>query len=278
MRSIALWMGVCLWLSLPVAARGQSSLQSLTELQKSLQGLDAAVVIQETRTGAFLRLNEAHLTQGFPPFATLEIPVALAALETRTVRNLNEVTPWNRLKYPSLETPVANWNEDHTLRSAFTHSVPWYWQDLSERLGPARLNAALRKFAYGDQLLSDESPQCWPQCWEDGGLRISAQAQTDFLTRLVNESLPASKLRQRELKTLLLRESGTGYRLYLKTGVGFLQSGYYLGWSVGWLETAEGNYVFALNLTHRELEFVNESVSTLPKKVLLAAGYLPLAE
>ena len=267
MRCFVLWLGLGLLLA---EARGQS----LAALQKNLSGLDAAVVINDTRTGAFLRLNEARLAQDFPPFETLEIPVALAALETRTVRNLNEVTPWNRLKYPLPETVPADWNSDHTLRSAFTHSVPWYWQDLSERLGAARLDTALRKYAYGSQPLSAESPQCW----QDGALRISAQAQTDFLTRLVNESLPASKLRQRELKTLLLRESGAGYRLYLKTGVGFLQSGYYLGWSIGWLETAEGNYVFALNLTHRELEFVNEAVLSLPKKVLTAAGYWVSAE
>ena len=268
MRSFVFWLGVIGLLWLGAEARAQS----LPALQKSLSGLDAAVIITDTRTGAFLRLNEARLTQEFPPFATLEIPVALAALETRAVRNLNEVTPWNRLKYPLPETAPADWNSDHTLRSAFTHSVPWYWQDLSERLGPARLDTALRKFAYGNQLLSALSAES-PQCWQDGALRISAQVQTDFLTRLANETLAASKLRQRELKTLLLRESGAGYRLYLKTGVGFLQSGYYLGWSLGWLETAEGNYVFALNLTHRDIEFVNEAVLSLPKKVLTAAGY-----
>lgn len=270
MRIFVFWVGLSslLWLSAEARA------QSLAALQKSLQGLDAAVVIQDTRSGAFVRLNETRLAQEFPPFATLEIPVALAALETRTVRHFNEVTPWNRLKHPLPETSPADWGSDHTLRSAFTHSVPWYWQDLSERLGTPRLNASLRKFAFGSSELAIDSPQGW----QDGALRISAQAQTDFLTRLVNESLPASKLRQRELKTLLLRESGAGYRLYLKTGVGFLQSGYYLGWSVGWLETAESNYVFALNLTHRDLEFTNEAVSALPKKILMAAGYVPVAE
>ncbi len=271
MRNFVFWLGV---LCLVTEVRAQS----LTALHKSLQGLDAAVVIHETRTGAFLRLNEARLAQEFPPFATLEIPVALAALETRTLRNLNEVTPWNRFKYPPTETSPFYWNEDHTMRSAFTHSVPWYWQDLSERISAPRLNTSLRKFAFGNGEVANEMLQCWPQCWQDGALRISAQAQTDFLSKLINESLPASKLRQRELKTLLLRESGDGYRLYLKTGVGFLQSGYYLGWSIGWLETTEGNYVFALNLTHRELEFVNETVSTLPKKVLIAAGYWVSAE
>jgi beta-lactamase class D len=269
MRSFVFWLGACVWLGLGTEARAQS----LSALQKTLQGLDAAVVINDTRSGAFLRLNEARLTQEFPPFNTLEIPVALAALETRTVRHLNELTPWNRFKYPPPETSPVFWNEDHTMRSAFAHSVPWYWQDLSERLGASRLDTALGKFAYGDQTLSVASPRCWPQCWQDGALRISAQAQTDFLIKLINETLPASKWRQRELKMLLLRESGDGYRLYLKTGVGFLQSGYYLGWSIGWLETTESNYVFALNLTHRELEFVNEAVSTLPKQVLMAAGY-----
>jgi beta-lactamase class D len=270
MRNFVFWLGA---LCLVAEVRAQSP----SALQKTLQGLDATAVINDTRTGAFLRLNETRLAQEFPPFATLEIPVALAALETRTVHNLNEVTPWNRFKYPQPEISSADWNSDHTLRSAFTQSVPWYWQDLSERLGTARLDAALRKFAYGNQTLSALSAES-PQCWQDGALRISALAQTEFLTRLANESLPASKLRQRELKSLLLRESGEGYRLYLKTGVGFLQSGYYLGWSIGWLETADSNYVFALNLTHRELEFTNEAVLQLPKKILSAAGYWVITE
>jgi beta-lactamase class D len=267
LRQVVWWIGVVF---LCVEARAQG----YAPLQKTLQGLDAAVAVIDTRTGAFLRLNEARLSQSFPPFATLEVPVALAALETRTIRNLNDVTPWNRLKYPLAENAPLNWNTDHTLRSAFTHSVAWYWQDLSERIGVPRLSSALHKFSFG----SGTADFQLPHSWQDGAWQISAQEQTQFLTRLANGTLLASKSRQREIKALMLRESGAGYRLYLKTSVGFLRSGYYLGWSIGWLETAESNYVFALNLTHRDFEFTNEAVSQLPKKILVAAGYWEIAE
>jgi beta-lactamase class D len=256
------------WLCLAAEVSGQS----LTALQKSLSGWEAAIVIRELRTGGFLRLNEARLSQEFPPFHTLEVPVALAALDARTVRHLNEVTPWNRLAYPLPENAAANdtqWTEDHTLRSAFIGSVPWYWQGVSERLGAVRLTAYLRKFAYGNQQL----PADLVQCWQDNALTISANAQADFLTALVNESLPISKFQQRQLKPLLLRESGAGYRYYLKTGTGYLQNGKYLGWSIGWLETSAGVYVFALNLTHHLPETARAAILSLPKEVLAAAGY-----
>ncbi|NOT63195.1 MAG: hypothetical protein HOP19_23545 [Acidobacteria bacterium] len=273
MQRLGFWLVTLGWLCLTVEVSGQS----LPALQKSLSGWDAAIVIRELRTGGFVRLNEARLAQEFPPFNTLEIPVALAALETRTVRHLNEVTPWNRLKYPLPDLAhedLAHWSEDHTLRSAFTDSVPWYWQDVSERLGPARLTTHLRKFAYGNQQL----PADLTQGWQDNALAISAAAQADFLTALVNESLPVSRFQQQQLKTLLLRESGDGYRYYLKTGAGYLQNGNYLGWSIGWLETSTGVYVFALNLTQRVPETARDATRSLHKQVLAAAGYWPMTD
>lgn len=274
MQRFGYWLGVFCLAWWTTAAQGQA----LPALQKSLQGLDATVVVSDLRTGAFLRWHEARLTQAFPPFATFEIPVALAALDARAVRNLNELTPWNRLKYPlaamQSEHEAEHWAEDHTLRSAFAHSVEWYWQKTSERLGAERLRKTLSKLHYGNQSL----PTALAQGWQDDALLISAQAQADFITALVKESLPLGKLAQRNMKDLLLRESGDGYRFYLKTSVGFLQSGHYLGWSLGWLETTDGAYVFALNLTHQDREIAQEAVLSLPKKVLAAAGYGPFAE
>ena len=264
------WLGVFLYLYLA----GMAHAQSLAELQKNLQGLDAAVVVNDLRTGAFLRLNEPRIAQALPPFATFEIPVTLAALNMRVVRDLNAVTPWNQLKYPPSATDnweLSHWAEDQTLRSAFTHSIDWYWCETTERLGAARLQTALRKLSYGNQTL----PDALTQCWQDDALLISAQQQTDFIKALAQGSLPFAETAQRNVKSLLLRESGNGYRFYLKTSVGLLQSGYYLGWSVGWLESPSGIYVFAINLTQRNLDAAQESVVVLPKRVLMATGYWP---
>ena len=131
----SLWRSGCFGLMCLVWLTSVTVGQSLHEIQTSLQGLDAAFVLNDLRTGAFLRLNEPRCAERFAPFATLEISVALAALDTRIVRNLDLVTPWNQLKYPLRATDaweLTHWTEDQTLRSAFTDSVEWYWPRLDK--------------------------------------------------------------------------------------------------------------------------------------------------
>jgi beta-lactamase class D len=264
------WIGWLsfLWLAFSVSA------QNLKDIQTSLRGYDAAFIVKDLQTDGFLRINETRCQEQFPPFATLEIPLALAVLDTRVVRNLDSLLPWNRLKYPLRDKDtyeLSHWPEDHTLRSAFAHSVEWYWWENSERLGTKRWQKALDKFGYGNQTF----PNDLKLLWQDDALRISAQEQITFIQRLANESLPLPATWQRSIKAEMLRERSETYRLFMKTGSGLLQSGHYLGWSVGWLETEAGNYVFALNLTHRELQSVQEATVQLPKQLLAAAGYWP---
>lgn len=52
---------------------------------------------------------------------------------------------------------------------------------------------------------------------------------------------------QRDVKQILLFESADDYKLYAKTGwQNAPDSG--IGWFVGWIENAEGSYIFALNI------------------------------
>lgn len=261
------WIGWFCLLGLTLTVSGQS----LQEAKAALRGLDAAFVLHDTFVNASWRVNETRGTKGFAPFGTLEIPLALAVLDARGIRHLDLVTQWNRLKYPLRATDAwepTHWTEDQTLRSAFTNSVEWYWQESAVLLGSQRLQKTLRQFRYGNQILPDELAACW----QDDALQISVEEQADFVQRLAQEKLPLSVSLQRNVKDLLLRERGADYRFYLKTCTGLLQNGQYLGWSIGWLETDQGFYIFALNLTHRDYETVKDAMLRLPKQLLRATG------
>jgi beta-lactamase class D len=62
---------------------------------------------------------------------------------------------------------------------ALPNSVVWYCQEVARRIGSARMQAYVDRFAYGNRDILGEIDQFWLT----GGLRISPEEQVDFLQR-----------------------------------------------------------------------------------------------
>jgi len=89
--------------------------------------------------------------------------------------------------------------------------------------------------------------------WLCGSLKISAREQVEFLKRLYNKQLfGLSDKTQGIVKDIMLYETTENYKLYGKTGSGDCWDDLLIGWYVGFLETDDNAYIFALNL------FVND--------------------
>lgn len=224
---------------LPATAHAQSD---ASDLERFFAGHEGSFLLRNVRTGETLRHNPEQCRRRLSPCSTFKIPNSLIGLETGVIPHADFMQRWDG-------TPKAFpvWMRDHTLRSAIANSVVWYYQRLAEGVGSGRMEAHLRRLRYGNQ----DTHGGLTQFWLDSSLRISAEEQIAFLTRLYRNDLPYSRRSQEIVKDIMfLRRTPRG-TLRGKTGSGGdLRTGTFnLGWFVGWVEQAEDTWVFAANLT-----------------------------
>src|SRR5438309_7566648 len=102
------------------------------------------------------------------------------------------------------------------LETGMRESVVWMFQDIARRTGKAAMREWLRRLDYGNQDISGGIDQFWLQ----GGMRISAREQVDFLYKLAEGRLPMTQRAQRLVRQALMVEKTRDYTLYAKTGSG----------------------------------------------------------
>ena len=95
---------------------------------------------------------------------------------------------------------------------------------------------------YGNQDISGQIDTFWLE----GGLRISADEQVEFLKRLYQGDLPFSQRSMNIVKEILVLEKTESYQLSGKTG-SVQRLTPLAGWFVGYLETKGNVYFFATN-------------------------------
>lgn len=209
------------------------------ELETSFQGFNGAFVLYDLNGNRYIRYNPEGCSQRFLPASTFKIMNALIALETGVVTDQDYSIPWDGTQYP-----IAAWNRDQTLKTAFQDSVVWYYQEVARRIGQEKMQHYIDAVGYGNQDLSGNLDRFWL----DGSLQISADEQVEFLKRLYRGDLPFSKRSMEIVREIMIQESDASHQLHGKTGSGQMGN-LSIGWFVGY-EEVEGNvYFFALNIT-----------------------------
>jgi beta-lactamase class D len=118
------------------------------------------------------------------PASTFKVPHALIALETGVVTDPMALVPWDGTAYPN-----AAWERPHSLDSAMKYSVLWFYQRTAGLIGRDRMLAWLKRLGYGSDTYEGEQTSFWL----NGDLVVSPLEQLDFLSRLVNNTLPAER-------------------------------------------------------------------------------------
>lgn len=196
-----------------------------------------AFVLLDLKGNRVVRTNPERCEERFLPASTFKILSALMALETGAIADEQAVIPWNGTQYQ-----VSACNRDQTLKSAMAASTVWAFQELARRMGKERMQPFVDAAGYGNRDLSGPVDSFWL----DGGLRISADEQVDFLRRLYTGRLPFSQPSMDIVKRILVLEESPHHRLSGKTGT-VQRSGNPIGWFVGALERGDGLVVFATN-------------------------------
>lgn len=203
-----------------------------------------AFLARDLETGAETVLAGSDVATRHPPYSTFKIPNLLIALETGAAPSLETRRTRDPARRPAASWWPAAWLRDHTLASAFRHSVVWYFQDMAREIGTPRYREDLRRWHYGNARVPGGSDTFWI----DGALRISVTEQVAFLRALLTGGLDVAPDALAALRAASRDGAVNGRPLHGKTGGGRIPGGArWGGWYVGFVERPDRlPVVFAL--------------------------------
>lgn len=194
--------------------------------EKGIAGDKACFILRDNNHETVHYYNKDRCLQRQSPASTFKIFSSLAALESVTAPNEQLVIPWD-----SVVREMPEWNQDLSMRQAFTYSSVPYFQELVRRIGPDYMQHYLDTANYGNRRMGG----ALDAFWLNDTLQISADEQLGLVKRLYFSQLPFSDRSQRIVKSMMLREETQEYRLYYKTGWGQVSDRQVL-WVVGFVE------------------------------------------
>ena len=174
----------------------------------------------------------------FIPASTFKIANTLIGLDTKVIKNVDEILP-----YGGKPQPFKEWEQDMSLRNAIRVSNVPVYQELARRIGLKRMAVGVKKLNYGNQMIGSVVDRFWL----DGPLTISAIEQIQFLTKLTQNQLSVDAKAIAAVKEITLQEKTKTFQLHAKTGWG-MSTRPQIGWWVGWIERDHQIYPFALNI------------------------------
>jgi beta-lactamase class D len=240
---------------LGLAHLAQAEDADLAQLFKR-EGVSGTLLIQSIRSGQRLVHDDARAGKLFPVASTFKVFNTLIALEEGAIENADSAIPWDGQHHA-----FESWNRDQTLMSAFKASCVWCYQALARRVGTTKYKDYLSQAGYGEL----QEPFELTEFWLDGSLRISAEGQIDFLRKVTERRLPFRNATYDTLKQIMLAGENSSSRLYAKTGWATRHSPQ-IGWYVGYVETTDDIWLFALNMNIR-----NQSDLPFRQKLVLEA-------
>ncbi|WP_373016926.1 class D beta-lactamase [Thiomicrorhabdus sp.] len=241
----------------PVEDRGLSSL--FTE-----QGLNGTIVLSSLKTQQTYVHNLQRADKHFTTASTFKIANTLIALEENVVTDQNTPFKWNGHHYE-----IGSWNQDQTLKSAFQVSCVWCYQIIAERVGMPTYRHYFKTMNYGklkDGLLDTT------RFWLDSSLTISANEQIDFLKQVYDRTFPFKDSSYDTLNAIMQVERTPDHTIYAKTGWA-TNAHPNIGWYVGWVETKEDTWFFALNLDIEKMDKLSLRKDILRKALFLKQIY-----
>jgi beta-lactamase class D len=197
-------------------------------------GVEGSFLLLDLQDSSFVAYNAAECQKAHLPASTFKICNTLIGLETGVISGKDFTLPWDGVKRNAV------WDQDYALPGAFQNSVVWFYQEVARRIGADPMQNWLNKLHYGNANMQGGLDQFWLR----GELRISPEAQVEFLRRLYREELPCSKRTMDIVKSIMIADSTSESVLRGKTGWGG-EVDLDIGWYVGYLTRGEKVYIFA---------------------------------
>ncbi|MCG3121142.1 MAG: Beta-lactamase OXA-10 [bacterium] len=260
-----------LFATVVVLALISSNEQASPDFARHFAGIDGTFVLYDSKSDRYYRHNEKRCAERFSPCSTFKIPNALIALETGVVPDENFTIKWDSVKTPRQNFVSPMWARDHDLRSAMRYSVVWYFQEVARRVGASNYKKYLQQFEYGNRDIAGGSDRFWLS----NSLQISANEQIKFIRKFYSGKLGLAKRTTDVVKSIIILEQTAQYKLCGKTGAGPQANGKMLGWLVGYVETPDNVYFYALNFDGENFQAVAAKRLNLAKALLKELKVLP---
>lgn len=227
-------------------------------------GVEGTIVMTSQHMGTTYTHDDARAEKLFPTASTFKILNTLIARQENVISGKDDVLQWD-----GQHREVEEWNHDQTLQSAFKVSCVWCYQAMAKRVGAEKYREYLHKTTYGTL----REPFDITTFWLDGALQISAVGQVAFLKRLHARDLPFSEQAFDTLRDIMLAEKTATYAIWAKTGWA-ARSTPQVGWYVGYVETLDDVWYFALNIDIADEKALPLRLK-LTREALMAKGILP---
>lgn len=178
------------------------------------------------------------------PASTFKIINSLIALETKTVKDENEILFWDQKDKKFFGKSMAVWNKDTDLKNAYKNSTIWFYVEIAKRVGRKKYKKYLKETNYGNSNLDTKGVDFWNY----GEFGVSPVNQIEFLIKLYENKLPFSLKNIEKVKNIMISEGNSAITYHDKTGW-TRKNGKDIGWHVGYAETPDNTYFFATRLT-----------------------------
>lgn len=232
-------------LSTLILLQGLSTInaQSDTSTQKwasifEEKNVNGTIVLYDVASGKSKVYNTERSDSAYMPASTFKILNSLISLEINVINGVNDTIKWNKVDYG-----WDKWNADQTMRSAMPLSCIWFYQELARRVGIDNMQKWIDSVEYGNSKMGG----LIDNFWLEGDLRISAKEQVLFIERLFKNELPFKIENQEAVKEIMITDSSESYVLHSKTGWA-MRIEKQIGWFVGYVETKDNTWIFALNI------------------------------
>lgn len=230
-----------------------------------------ALEIYDAQSKLSFRVNTPRLSEALPPCSTYLLPHFAIALGTGVLKDNASTIAFDATKYPGSEIWPTSWKRDQTYDSALRDSVQWYAQELSTRLGTARLAQNLKRIKYGNADISGGLTNFWMS----SSLKVTSFEQLDFLRNFRDGKLGFNPRITKALQDALVIERTPDYTIYGKYGSCPMPDGKYLGWLVGYVERPGKVYYYALNLDGKSLADFAGARLQIVKGSMQELGFIP---
>jgi beta-lactamase class D len=208
-----------------------------------------ALEIYDAQSKLSFRVNTPRLSERLPPCSTYLLPHMAIALGTGVIKDTDSLIAFDAAKHPEASFWPQSWQRDQTFDTALKNSVQWYAQEVSTRLGSARLEQNLKRLKYGNADISGGLDKFWMS----SSLRITSFEQIDFLRAFRDNKLGFNPRVTKAMQDAMVIERTVDYTIYGKYGSCPMDDGTYVGWLVGYLERPGKVWYFALNLDGQSL-------------------------
>lgn len=203
----------------------------------SAERATGTIALYDSAKGKLECSNAALCDQPVIPASTFKVPNALIAIESQVVEDSETILKWDGRTYP-----IAEWNQDQTLRTALRVSCVPCFQAIARSIGRERMQDFVNRFDYGNH----DTHGGVDHFWLTGELRITPLQQIDFLRRLEGGKLPVSPRTTEIVLDMLALDVGQDHVLRGKTGLARPpESKTLVAWFVGWVELGSRRVFFA---------------------------------